>query len=174
MRPVKKVLLLATYYCVLQWLPSSRRFGGLPGRLRRWCCRGLFRYCGKNTNIERRAFFGSGREVSLGDNSGIGVNAKLSPGVTIGKNVLMGEDVLFLTRNHAFADPEVLIRDQGYLGTEEILVDDDVWIGTRCILLPGVHVGTGAVIGAGSVVTKSVEPCAVVAGNPAVVIGRRT
>jgi maltose O-acetyltransferase len=171
---VKRALLLAIYYCLLQWLPSSRRCGGLPGGLRRWCCRGLFRHCGQGVNIERRAFFGSGRELSLGDNSGIGINAKLSPGVTIGDNVLMGEDVLFLTRNHAFAAAKVLIRDQGYLQTEEILVGDDVWIGTRSILLPGVHVGAGAIIGAGSVVTKSVEPYAIVAGNPAAVVGHRT
>jgi maltose O-acetyltransferase len=171
---VKRAFLLAAYYCVLQWLPSSRRCGGLPGRLRRWCCRGLFRHCGASANIERRAYFGSGRDVSLGDDSGIGVNAKLSPGIEIGSNVLMGEDVLLLTRNHAFADRERLIRDQGYLQTERIQIDDDVWIGTRSIILPGVHVGTGAVIGAGSVVTKSVEPYAIVAGNPATVIGQRS
>ncbi len=171
---MKRAFLLVIYYCVLQWLPCSRRCGGLPGRLRRWCCRGLFERCGAGANIERKAFFGSGREISLGDHSGIGVNAKLSPGVIVGDNVLMGEDVLFLTRNHAFADSKVLIRDQGYLGTETIVVGDDVWIGTRCILLPGVHVGTGAVVGAGSVVTKSVEPYAIVAGNPATVIGHRT
>jgi maltose O-acetyltransferase len=170
---VKRALLLAAYYCVLQWLPSSRRCGGLPGRLRRWCCRGLFRHCGANTNIERRAYFGSGRDLSLGDDSGIGVGAKISPGVTIGSNVLMGEDVLLLTRNHGFTHRATLIREQGYLELEPILIDDDVWIGTRSIVLPGVHVGTGAVIGAGSVVTKSVEPYAIVAGNPATVIGHR-
>ena len=170
---MKRAFLLVAYYGVFQWLPSSRRLGGLPGRLRRWCCRGLFRHCGQNVNIERRAYFGSGREVSLGDDSGIGVNAKLSPGVSIGNNVMMGEDVLFLTRNHAFADPKVPIRDQGYLETEEIQIGDDVWIGTRSIILPGVHVGTGAVIGAGSVVTKAIEPYAIVAGNPAGVIGHR-
>ena len=170
---MKRVLLLVAYYGIFQWLPSSRRFGGLPGRLRRWCCRGLFRHCGNGVNVERRAYFGSGREVSLGDNSAIGVNAKLPPGVMIGNNVMMGEDVLFLTRNHAFADPRVLIRDQGYLATEEIRIGDDVWIGTRTIILPGVHVGAGAVIGAGSVVTKPIEPYAVVAGNPAGVIGHR-
>jgi maltose O-acetyltransferase len=112
--------------------------------------------------------------VSLGDDSGIGVNAKLSPGVTIGSNVLMGEDVLFLTRNHAFADRATLIREQGYLDSEPICIGDDVWLGTRSIILPGVLVGTGAVVGAGSVVTKSVEPYAIVAGNPAAVIGHRS
>lgn len=171
---MKRASLLAIYYCVLQWLPSSRRCGGLPGRLRRWCCRGLFRRCGTDANIERRVFFGSGRAISLGDHSGLGVNAKLSPGVTIGDDVLMGEDVVFLTRNHLFADSKMLIRYQGYLSPEEIVVGDDVWIGTRCILLPGVNVGTGAVIGAGSVVTKSVDPYSVVAGNPAGLIGHRT
>jgi maltose O-acetyltransferase len=170
---MKRALLLALYYCLLQWLPSSRRLGGMPGVLRRWCCRGLFDHCGRGVNIERRAFFGSGGGIRLGDNSGIGVNAKLSPGVTIGNDVMMGEDVLVLTRNHAFADAKLLIHDQGYLENEEVEVGDDVWIGSRVILLPGVKLGRGAVIGAGSVVTKSIEPYTVAAGNPARVIGHR-
>ncbi|WP_366917697.1 DapH/DapD/GlmU-related protein [uncultured Pseudokineococcus sp.] len=54
-----------------------------------------------------------------------------------------------------------------------IVIDDDVWIGAACILLPGRRVGRGAVVGAGSVVTRDVPPYTVVAGNPAVVVRRR-
>jgi len=86
----------------------------------------------------------------------------------------MGEDVLFLTRNHEFSDPGTLIREQGYRPIERIEIGDDVWIGSRVIFLPGVCVGTGAVIGAGSVVTKTVEPYCIVAGNPARPIGHRS
>ncbi len=171
---MKRTFLLALYYGVLQWLPVSRRLWGIPGRLRRWCCRGLFDYCGRNANIERRAFIGFARGIRVGANSGIGIRAGIPHSVSLGDDVLMGEDVLFLTQNHAFADSQVLIREQGYYPTRTIEIGDDVWIGSRVILLPGVTVGRGAVIGAGSVVTKPVEPYSVVAGNPARVIGHRS
>jgi maltose O-acetyltransferase len=124
-------------------------------------------------NIERRVFFGSGETIRIGDNSGLGVGAKLSPQVTIGKNVLMGEDVVFLTQNHAYKSAQQTIGSQGDMPVEGIIVGDDVWIGTRTLILPGVVIGTGAVVGAGSIVTKAVEPYCVVAGNPARVIGVR-
>ena len=171
---MKRALLLTLYYGLLQWLPVSRRLQGLPGRLRRWCCHGLFDYCGPNANIERRAFIGFARDIHLGANSGIGIRAGIPHSVTIGDNVLMGEDVLFLIRNHEFSDPGTLIREQGYRPIERIEIGDDVWIGSRVIFLPGVCVGTGAVIGAGSVVTKTVEPYCIVAGNPAHPIGHRS
>jgi len=171
---MKRAFFLLVYYLLLQWLPASRRLYGIPGRLRRWCCRRVFAQCGKNVNIERRVYFGSGVRVRLGDDSGIGVGAKLSPGgINIGANVLMGEEVLFLTQNHAYADPTVPIRRQGDFEPEPITIGDDVWIGSRVIILPGVEIGTGAVVGAGAVVTRAVEPYAVVAGNPARVIGHR-
>lgn len=170
---MKRAILLALYYGIFQFLPSSRRIGHIPGRLRYWCCSHLFAHCGTNVNIERRAYFGSGDTVSIGDNSGIGVGAKLSPQVTIGSNVLMGEDVVFLTQNHAYKKADRLIGCQGDLDTEGIVVGDDVWIGTRAIILPGVVIEAGAVIGAGSVVTKRVGSYSVVAGNPARVIGSR-
>lgn len=170
---MKRALLLAIYYGILQWLPASRRLWGIPGRLRRWCCRGLFLHCGPNANIERRAFIGFGRDIRLGANSGIGVRANIPPGVYIGNDVMMGEDVLFVAQNHAYADPGVLIREQGYSPREPIEIGDDVWICSRVIILPGVKVHTGAVIGAGAVVTRAVDPYTVVAGVPAHVIGRR-
>ena len=170
---MKRLVLLAMYYCLLQWLPVSRRVGGIPGRLRYSCCRRLFAHCGRNVNIERRAYFGTGSELRVGDHSGIGVAAKLSPHVVIGRNVLMGEDVLMLAQNHAYKSARELIGNQGYRRPEPIVVGDDAWIGSRAIILPGVHIGNGSVVGAGSVVAKTVEPYTVVAGNPARVIGCR-
>lgn len=55
----------------------------------------------------------------------------------------------------------------------EVIVEDDVWIAANCTLTPGSNIGRGAVVGAGAVVTGSVEPYAIVGGVPARVIGRR-
>ena len=53
------------------------------------------------------------------------------------------------------------------------MIGNDIWIGARVTILPGVHVGDGSIIGAGAVVTKDVEPYSIVAGNPAKKIGSR-
>ena len=86
-------------------------------------------------------------------------------GIKIGNNVLIGPEVIIYTQNHNFASSS-LITAQGY-SWKEVVIDDNVWIASRVIILPGVKVGTGSVVGAGSVVTKNVEPYSLVTGNPA-------
>ena len=54
-----------------------------------------------------------------------------------------------------------------------IIIEDDVWIGARVIILPGRRIGRGSIVGAGSVITKDVEPFSIVGGNPAQVVGWR-
>ena len=70
------------------------------------------------------------------------------------------------------ANGESFIRnkDWGCVNSQPIVIEDDAWIGMNCIILKGVTVGRGAVVGAGSVVTKDVPPWTLVAGNPARVI----
>ncbi|WP_390621096.1 acyltransferase [Stieleria neptunia] len=88
-------------------------------------------------------------------------------GVRVGENVSVSEDVVILTASH---DPQ----SSSFAGRHaEVTVDDYAWIGTRAMLLPGVHVGRGAVVAAGSVVTRNVAPMMIVAGTPAREIGRR-
>ena len=62
---------------------------------------------------------------------------------------------------------------QGFATEKPVLIADDVWIGARVIILPGVRIGTGAVIGAGAVVTKDMPDYSVVGGNPARVLKMR-
>jgi acetyltransferase-like isoleucine patch superfamily enzyme len=93
-------------------------------------------------------------------------------GITIGARVTFGAGVHLLAENHEFRDAARLIQDQG--GTRAgITVDDDVWVGNQVIVLDGVHIGRGAVIGAGAVVTRDVPPLAIAVGNPARVTGYR-
>lgn len=86
-------------------------------------------------------------------------------GITIGDKVFIGPKVNLITINH---DPDPENRSATY--GRPIVIEDKVWIGINSTVLPGVRIGYGAIVGAGSVVTKDVPPMTVVAGNPARVI----
>ena len=86
-------------------------------------------------------------------------------GINIGDDVFIGPKVNLITINH---DPNPDNRSATYGRT--ITIEDKVWIGINSTVLPGVTIGYGAIVGAGSVVTKDVQPMTVVAGNPARVI----
>ena len=119
------------------------------------------------------ADFAGGTKLSIGDNSGLGINSKVPFDITIGKNVLMGPDVLILGQNHNFLDAAKPIIEQGLGEQKPVIIKDDVWIGARVTILPGIMIGNGAVIGAGAVVTKDVKAFDVVVGNPAQVVKNR-
>lgn len=128
-------------------------------------------YCGENVNIQKGSIFSS--RSRLGDHSGIGEKCILGI-VYIGNDCMMGPECRIITQNHRFSDITKPIRLQGYSPERPVVIDDDVWIGTRVTILPGIHIGKGAVIAACSVVTKDVPDYAVVAGNPAIIKKYRT
>ena len=82
--------------------------------------------------------------------------------ITIGDEVFIGPKVNLITINH---DPNPDNRSATY--GRPIVIEDKAWIGINSTILPGVRIGYGAIVGAGSVVTKDVPPMTVVAGNPA-------
>lgn len=169
-----RAIRLFLFYGLVRHLPASNtRFTGWTAALRRAVCRGLFRSCGREVNIERGAYFGDGSLLALGDRSGLGVDCQIYGQVTIGRDVMMGPEVILLTRNHGFDRTDLPMMDQKDAEERPIVIGDDVWIGTRAILLPGVTVGRGAIVGAGAVVTADVPPRAIVGGNPARIIRYR-
>jgi galactoside O-acetyltransferase len=91
--------------------------------------------------------------------------------INIGNDCLIGPDVLIINNNHQIS-PHELIRVQECIKSR-IIIGNDVWIGAKAIILPGVTIGDGAVIAAGTVVNKDVEPYTVVAGIPAKFIKKR-
>ena len=94
-------------------------------------------------------------------------------GLTMGDNVLIGPNVVIVSSQHRWdLSTELPIIQQGHQSAP-ITIGDDVWIGANAVVTPGVTLATGTVVGAGSVVTASTEPYAIVAGSPARVIGRR-
>jgi maltose O-acetyltransferase len=168
MKKITKYICWIFYHYFAQYLPSnSQPFGRISKKIRYLLSKRLFKFCGENVNIERKAYFENGFEIEIGNNSGIGINANISNNTKIGKNVLMGPDVIILSGSHRYESKNMLIKDQGYEKHIPVIIEDDVWIGSRVIILKGVTIHKGAVIGAGSIVTKSVEEYSVVAGNPA-------
>ena len=96
-----------------------------------------------------------------------------SANVEIADNIVLSRGAILFTHAHNVHDKSRPWRTQGET-YHPIKIETDAWIGARAIILASVSViGTGAIVGAGSVVTKNVEPYTIVAGNPARVIGRR-
>lgn len=166
MRKILKALGLIMYNVIGKHLPVSfSRIKIGQKKFRALCGKMMLDKCGKKVNIEKGATFSS--RVQLGDRSGIGVNASISGKCIIGNDVMMGPQCIIYTWNHKFDDLTTTMRGQGFQEEKPVIIGDDVWIGGRVIILPGVHIGSHSIIGAGSVVTKDVPEWAIVAGNPA-------
>lgn len=81
--------------------------------------------------------------------------------------------VYIYTQNHCLDRVDIHMDQQGVSAEKAVIIEDDVWIGSRVTILPGVKIGRGSIIGAAAVVTKDVPPYSVVAGNPAKIMKRR-
>ena len=105
-------------------------------------------------------------------NSNVMVNARGKGSIFIGNNVLIGPNAVLRSSNHNFKSIRMPIIDQG-MTEGEIIVGNDVWIGSNAVILPNITIGDGAIIGAGAVVTKNIEPYTIVGGVPARLIKKR-
>lgn len=162
------------YYFWARHLPGSDvPYSMGSKKIRAFFARRLFASMGKNVNIEHGAFFASGKDISIGDNSGLGLNCRVAGPLSIGNDVMMAPNVSIYTQNH---ETENIYRPMRLQTAEKkkVTIGNDVWIGANAIILPGVTVGNGAIIAAGAVVTKDVPDFAVVGGNPAKIIKTRT
>lgn len=113
--------------------------------------------------------------ITLGDNVHIGPGANFdgSGGIEVGNGTIFGPDVTIFTRTHNFRYDLKAIPFDNVMWTAPVKIERFVWVGAKAIIMPGVTVGEGAIIGAGAVVSRPVEPCTVVAGNPATKVGTR-
>jgi acetyltransferase-like isoleucine patch superfamily enzyme len=121
-------------------------------------------------------FVGGSGDIRIGAKSFINSGSVLysGNGITIGDDVLVAANCTFAPTNHAFADPDRPIREQGFLPSRGgIIIEDDVWIGANVVLLDGAIIRRGAIIAAGSVVRGEVASLAIVGGNPLRALGRR-
>ncbi|MBP7768631.1 acyltransferase [Candidatus Woesebacteria bacterium] len=131
---------------------------------------------GSGSTIHMMARIYDPRHIAIGTDTIIGERATLDGrkqlensegGLIIGNHVDIASEVMIWTSQHAINDPHFGAIEK------EVIVDDYVFIGPRAIILPGVHIGRGAIVAAGAVVTKDVAPLSVVAGIPAKEIAQR-
>lgn len=166
----KKKIIYILYRLFAQKLPISQR-SALAKRMRGFWARKIVQKMGNNVNIERNAIFGP--QLEIDDNSGIGINCEVYGPVTIGKNVMMGPEVIIYTSGHKHDRTDIPMIEQGSDEAKRVIVGDDVWIGRRAMIMPGVTIGNGCIIGAGAVVTKDIPDYSIAGGVPAKVLKNR-
>ena len=108
--------------------------------------------------------------LAIGDYSWIGENAwldSLAP-ITIGKNACISQGVYFCTGNHDWSDPAF------GLVVKPITIEDGAWVGARATVLPGVTIKSHSIVAAGTVIARDTEPYMIYAGNPAVIVKKRS
>ncbi|MEH1975656.1 MAG: DapH/DapD/GlmU-related protein [Nostoc sp.] len=146
--------------------------GNLPSRkIRMTYLKSYLAAVGQSTSVQMRCQFLNGRKIYLGDRNVINFGCLFDGRhyqIRTGCDVSIGPEASILTLGHDPHSPE--FADKG----GDVIIGDRVWIAYRAIILPGVTIGEGAVVGAGSVVTKDIEPYTVVAGNPARFIKKRS
>ncbi|MBO5051103.1 MAG: transferase [Clostridia bacterium] len=166
----KKKILYILYLLFASWLPLSSH-SKLAQKCRAFWGKRIVSSCGRNVNFERQSSFSPA--LQIGDNSGVGVRSCINGPVTIGNDVMMGQEVIIYTTRHRDDRTDIPMREQGMKEICPVTIGNDVWIGGRVIILPGVTIGDGCIIGAGAVVTRDIPPYSVAVGVPARVVRRR-
>ncbi len=145
--------------------------GRFPSRrVRLLFARKIFRNVGEKVFVAMGVNLYSPSNISIGDRSVINADCVLDgrdSAISIGTDVDIGTQTNIWTLEHDFDDSNHATK------SGEVVIEDHAWIASRVTILPGVKIGRGAVVAAGSVVTCDVNPCAVVAGVPAVQIRER-
>lgn len=151
-----------------------------PGSLLRALLVGYYRMrlgrVGRNFRIGIGSVILNPKTVHIGDDVFFGPGTYISSPTTIeiGNRVMFGPQVMLIGGDHDLDNSDVSLRfAPAPPKPPPIVIEDDAWLASRVIVLKAVRIGRGAVIGAGSVVTRNVPPMVICAGNPARVIRER-
>lgn len=139
---------------------------------------------GDGCYVGRHVELGPSGTVRIGTDTSIQDRCILLGEISIGRYCRFAPNIYASSGRHYFdLQPTWLIQDQDRQASRDpalaarhnrpVVIEDDCWLGINCVLLPGITVGKGAVIGAGSVVSRDVEPYTVIAGSPAKLIRKR-
>jgi acetyltransferase-like isoleucine patch superfamily enzyme len=131
---------------------------------------------GPGAAISPNASFSNPDRISAGRNLSLGARCHLWAGpragrILIGDNVLFGPEVMVTAAGYRFDDGSPVTAQP--MDEADVVIGDDVWLGTRAIVLPGARIGNGAIVAAGAVVRSDIPAFAIAAGVPAKVVGTR-
>jgi len=162
---MKKIYLIL-YYSLINKIPNSTFLGtNIFNKLRIYFVKKIMRI-GSNNTFQRNVYFGNGNNVVIGNNCQINDNIRFD-NVKIGDNVMIARDCIFLGKTHNYNDTDTLMTDQGSSLSQQTIVENNVWIGLRVIIMPGVKIKKGSIISAGSVLHTDTVLNGVYAGIPA-------
>jgi acetyltransferase-like isoleucine patch superfamily enzyme len=163
---------LLMYYILASKFPSNYfPFGKFFNRFRVGVLKKLIKIGDENV-IQQGFRFGNKGIVQVGNNCRINENVYIQSAV-LGNNILIAPNVAILASSHNFERTDIPIVEQGDTEIKTVIIEDDVWLGRNVIVLPGITIGSGVIVGAGSVVTKNIPPYSIVAGVPAKLIRKR-
>lgn len=131
---------------------------------------------GRGASISPNATFSNPERIEIGDRLRLGAGCALwaGPGngrICIGNDVLFGPEVLVTAANYRFNDGHPVTEQA--MDEADVIIGDDVWLGSRVIVLPGATIGHGAIIGAGALVKGDIPPMSIAVGIPARIVGQR-
>lgn len=132
--------------------------------------------CGKKFRFSPNSVFSDHRLIEIGDNVFFGERTIINTGilVKIGNNVMFGPDVMIIAGDHNVSEIGIQMRYIKSGGKNlPVILENDVWVGARVLILKGVKIGEGTVIGAGSLVTKEMPPYSICFGSPCKFIKQR-
>lgn len=140
-------------------------------------CRSKFKHFGEGADFRPGAYAICCSKISLGNRVVVRPTTMFfadpregGAGIIIEDDVMMGSGVHLYVNNHRFDSPDIPIIDQGHYISEPVTLKKGCWLGANVIVLPGVTIGENSVVGASSLVTKSIPAGVLAAGNPARVI----
>lgn len=173
---IKKIICLVLYYGIAYYLPNSYSnniFGKISNSFRVFLCKRIFKKAGKIQTINRCTKFGSGKDIEIGDYSGIGEHVQIPSDTIIGNYVMLGRYSFALAQNHEFSDINTPIILQGDKPAQRLIIEDDCWIGAFTKLTPGRYIKKGTIVAMGTVLCKDFPEYSIVGGNPSKLIRSR-
>lgn len=166
--------MLETVFAAMRRLATRFRLGRSSAPIRQF---------GADLHVGSRPRLWAPDRLQIGDHCYLGHDVCIETNCRIGRFVLMANRVALVgRRDHEFRQPGVPVRFGHWIGSvrtpspyraDEVVIEDDVWLGYGAIVLSGVRIGRGAIVAAGAVVRHDVAAYAIVGGNPAMPMGQR-
>lgn len=149
-------------------LHYRKKAGSLGLVIRYALLKNLAKHVGDNVSIQPDVYLFNVQNLSIGDNVSIHPMTYIEAygDVYIGNNVSLAHGVTIMAATHKFDDISIPIKEQGVMG-RPVIIEDNVWVGAKAVILGKNTIKSGSIVGAGAVVTKDVDANTIVAGVPA-------